>query len=196
MKQAAIISVDPGVKTLGELNINEHRLAALSRSLTDTSSKSSSKSAIPNLLFGINGRTSSDFSSKISMLRLVAGIMIIASVILPSATSFPASHTALLCALGLSVMFGVFTRIAGLASAAVLGSGVLASLSSGALDLTSACFASIALIFAVLGPGRYSCDFYLRNALRKLMATKKQTPAAESELDYRAYNNIDSRLRY
>lgn len=195
MKQATIISVNPGIKTLGELHINEHRLASISRNLSDTSHKTAGQLSIPDLIFGISRRTSSDFSSKMSFLRVVIGVVLTACCLLSySGTFFPTSYNFILAFSGISIGFGFLTRISGMTISIITGYHALTSFATTTPDIAAAVFASLSLIFAVLGPGKYSCDFYLLNMLRKAMSQKKRNSSSETGFNYKAYNNIDSRL--
>ena len=117
MNEANVISVDPGVKTLGELCVNDHRLARISRKISGPGRKVAAPFRhIMNLLFGINRRVNSQLSGKMMILRLTCGTMFILMALLPMemtdilAARFTADSI-MLCAIGISMIFGLFSRI-------------------------------------------------------------------------------------
>ena len=132
-----------------------------------------------------------------SLVRVVTGLVMATCFILgPTVTSISASHSLIMAALGISIGFGFLTRVTGIAVSAIVGYQAIASFSTLTPDVAAAALASVAFIFAVLGPGKYSCDSYLRNMLRRSMSNTKKNSTTETGFDYRAYNNIDSRLNY
>ena len=112
MNEANVISVDPGVKTLGELCVNDHRLARISRKISGPGRKVAAPFRhIMNLLFGINRRVNSQLSGKMMILRLTCGTMFILMALLPMemtdilAARFTADSI-MLCAIGISMNVG------------------------------------------------------------------------------------------
>lgn len=199
MNEAHVISVDPGVKTLGEICVNNQRLARISRTLSAPGRRVVAPfRKIMNILFGINQKVNNQFSGKMMLLRFVCGVLFVASVLVPMD---PASildlqfgvESAMLVGVGISLVLGLFTRLTALAGAVVFGFQVYVALTAGIVEAMPAAIMMLMLFFSVMGPGLYSVDSLMRKGLIKLSRTRARArkPVA---FDYRAYTIIDRRI--
>lgn len=203
MNEANVISVDPGVKTLGELCVNDHRLARISRKISGPGRKVAAPFRhIMNLLFGINRRVNSQLSGKMMILRLTCGTMFILMALLPMemtdilAARFTADSI-MLCAIGISMIFGLFSRITTLTGTVWFGIALYNSMAVSEPDTMSAMLVMVTAIFSVLGPGLYSMDRYLRRALIILAQKsikKGRRKNCKAGVTFRAYNDVDRRV--
>ncbi|MDE7180708.1 MAG: hypothetical protein K2N88_05870 [Muribaculaceae bacterium] len=202
MNNANVISVNPGVKTLGELNINEINLARLSRTISNTGRSTSSFKKALDFTFGIGRTTASSMSSRLLAVRTVAGSLFSAFGTLSLAGSSMIALPHLLAVsslvLGLSLLTGLCTRIASLAAAAMAFIASYSALMSGTLDSTALLVAVSGVVFCVLGPGRYSADAYLRSGLHRIYRNMHrydpERNADKLNFEYNAFSAVD-RLR-
>ena len=198
MNEAHVISVDPGVKTLGELRINEDRLAKISRTLTAPGRHVATPfEGLFNALFGINKRVNGQFSGKMLLLRVVCGSLLAGTALLPLApadiTSMNIPASALVMAfVGISMVFGFFSRLISLGGACWFGYSLYTSLMGGIPDLTAGALAMVMMIFSVMGPGLYSLDRMMRRGLLRLCRRSRKTRG--HGFDYRAYGVVDRRV--
>lgn len=200
MNETNVISVNPGVKTLGELCVNEHRLARISRKISEPGRKAVAPfRRVLNHLFGINRKVNAQLSGKMMVLRLICGTLFIALALVPMSMSEirEANFTAdsiVLCAAGISMAAGLFSRLTTMAGAVWYGISLYNSITVSEPDAASAMLVMVMAIFCVLGPGLYSVDRYLRRAIMALVRGGKKTRRHERGISFRAYGDVDRRI--
>lgn len=203
MNEAQVISVNPGTKTLGELNISENKLSRISRRLTAPARNMVSPfKKIVDLLFGLNSKVNAQFSGKMMLLRLLFGSLLIASVLLPMhpddilALDF-GPHSIALIIFGVSMVFGFLSRLVSLGCAGWFGYRVYASIMVANPDITAVSLLMFAVMFWVLGPGLYSVDQMIRHILFTLSSKYRQRQIRNRMIKasgYRAYSSVADRV--
>lgn len=199
MNQANVISVNPGVKTLGELNIGTSSVAKISRSIVrPVRAGRSAAGAALRLLFGVTPHGGA-FSAKMALLRLTGAALAISMALWQASdvTGLLATQNLLALVFGLSLISGLFTRIVSALTTAFYGTSLYASVIAGTPVFTAASLAMTALAFTLLGPGRFSIDrLILRGlrALRRALRRQRQRRAERRAFDYRAYHYMDRRV--
>lgn len=200
MNQTNVISVNPGVKTLGELNIGNSTIVRISRKLTRPGRVSASPfKAIVRFVFGVSRDRSGTFSTKMAMLRMSAAAITILAVLWQSGglEAAPTAPVLAMLAFGVSLALGLFTRLVAASAMAICGYMFYLSIMGGTPDAMSAVSLVVSLMFALLGPGRYSADqlivkgftaIYRRSRARAARREKK------AEFDYKAYHRVDRRV--
>lgn len=192
MERANVISVNPGVKTLGELNIDQFKLAEISRSLTAPGHESHVLRDTLSFVTGMNvaGRRN-------SRPLLYARICAAAVFALLAATSTASSLCVLYSVMAFSLATGTLLRpISAISASALLWSAFASLGGMEAIDTTVVLAASATLTFMFIGAGRISADRWIFKLLTS--ASKKRKEASkqpDSPLDYRAYRLADRRLR-
>lgn len=200
MSKAQVISVNPGVKTIGELSRYD-RLARLSRAIAPTgvSHKSLFKKAV-NMLFGLNKGVNTQLSGKLMLLRILCGGLMVSSVILPMAPadlfSFNiATESIVMIALGTSLLLGFLSRLTSYAGVAWFGYMLTLSLIEGVPEVSYGALMLLMLVFSVLGPGLFSADQLLRKALFAIRRSARQRKQKDpTVLDYRAFSQVERRI--
>lgn len=202
MNNAKIISVDPGIKTLGELNINEINLSRLSRTISNPGASRTSFKNVLNFIFGINSRNSQALSSKVLAFRIFAGSLFTALGAMALTGTGMAAVPELLsitcCIFGVSLMTGLLMRV--LSACAVIVSLYCAYISfmSGAVDSFSLLTAITAFTGCLFGPGLYSSDSFIRRALygiyRNMHRYDPERNADNLQFDYNAFASVESRI--
>ncbi len=200
MSKVQVISVNPGVKTIGELS-RYNRLARLSRAIAPTTAKHHSlfKRTV-NLLFGLNKGVDTRLSGKLMLLRLLCGSLMVSSVAIPmiSAEIFSFQmgiESMVMLTLGVSLMLGFLSRLTSYAGVAWFGYNLALSLIAGVPEVSYGALMLLMLVFSVLGPGLFSADQLLRKALfamRRSMRQRKRKDA--TVLDYRAFAQVERRI--
>ena len=202
MNSVRVISVNPSEKTLGEKLFNQNRLSTISRCLAKPGRKLGfSWAKFANFLFGINRNVNSQLSGKLFLLRLLCGAAVLASVLVPMhpdavmAFDFELMKVPALL-FGTMLVTGLFLRPASVVAAGWFGFIAYRSVMAGAFDLEAASMTLVALIFTVLGPGRYAIDQIFRHAVFALgrINRRKRSRKAGRGLDYRAYVSVDRRV--
>lgn len=200
MNQTNVISVNPGVKTLGELNIGNSTIVRISRRLTRPGRVSASPfKAIVRFVFGVSRDRSGSFSTKMAMLRMSAAAITILAALWQSGglEAAPTAPVVAMLAFGVSLALGLFTRLVAASATAICGYMFYLSIMAGTPDVMSAVSLVASLMFALLGPGRYSADqlivkgftaIYRRSRAR---AARREKKAA---FDYKAYHHVDRRV--
>lgn len=200
MNQANVISVNPGVKTLGELNVGNSRIARISRRLAQPVRKpASTLRNFFSLVFGISRSDRGAFSSKMVTLRLMAGAMLTGAAVwhADGFSSLPPVPVLLMLSLGVSLVLGLFTRIVSAASAVGCGYLLYLSVMAGEPDFLAASACLVSLVFAMLGPGRYSADQLMLKvlaAIRRSSRARRARKASGRAFDYKAYHYMDRRV--
>lgn len=204
MEKVQVISVNPGIKTIGELREGRFRLAEISRAIAPVrqSNSQSFKKAV-DVVSGLNNNISSLFSAKMALLRVACASLFAFLLLAPVAGSVSMSElltteymsAGLLC---LSMLAGFLTRPLSYTGASWFGYGFVLSALAGSPDVTQGALMLLSLIFAVLGPGLYSADQLIRRGLfsmhRKIHKRRKAS-MTRTELDYRAFSQIDQRVK-
>lgn len=200
MNQTNVISVNPGVKTLGELNIGNSTIVRISRRLTRPGRVSASPfKAIVRFVFGVSRDRSGTFSTKMAMLRMSAAAITILAALWQSGglEAAPTAPVLAMLAFIVSLALGLFTRLVATSAMAICGYMFYLSIMGGMPDAMSAVSLVVSLMFALLGPGRYSADqlivkgftaIYRRSRARAARREKK------AEFDYKAYHRVDRRV--
>lgn len=197
MIETKVISVNPGVKTFGEMSMSNMSLVRFSRSLSSPGRKVISPfRKTVNAILGINSHVNDQFSGKMMVMRLLFGsVLILLSVcelngvrLFESGTSV---HPLLLLGVGVSLTIGLLGRLVCLAGAGWIFYSVVTGVVAGSLpDLFNVMLALTMTVFGVLGPGRYCIDQFIRRSMytlsRKYRSNrKKKSPRVT--LYYRAY---------
>lgn len=201
MSNAKIISVDPGIKTLGELNINEINLTRLSRTISNPGRKSTFKNTL-NMVFGINSRTDAGISSKMFGLRLIGGTLMTAlgalSLSGSAMVALPHMLTVACLAFGISLLTGSFTRLISMATACIALFTAYTAFSAGSLDTVSLMTAMLGIGACVIGPGHYSADSLMRRQIFRLYRNAhRYDPERNADnlmFDYNAFAAVERRI--
>lgn len=200
MSKVQVISVNPGVKTMGELSIY-NRLARLSRAIAPTTVRHHSlfKRTI-NLLFGLNKGVGTRLSGKLMLLRLLCGGLMVSSVAIPMTSAEILSlqmgmESVIMFALGISLMLGFLSRLTSYTGVAWFGYNLALSLIQGVPEVSYGALMLLMLVFSVLGPGLFSADQLLRKALFAMRRNMRQRRRKDATvLDYRAFAQVERRI--
>lgn len=195
MNIANVISVNPGVKTLGELRINDRALGTIGRKLSLKRKKAVSplKTAV-NLALGLNSRVTSFFSGKMMLLRLIFGALFISMALVPMTPEAILSGSfdtvsAVECAVGVSVAFGLFARLASLFATGFFGWIFYLSCEGGNIEWMYAVITAVTLTVCVLGPGMYCIDQFIRRCIYHMSSRRKEQK--NDCMSYNAYLKVD-----
>lgn len=183
MNATQVISVNPGKKTIGEL-LQEASKYEPVQSIVNTSPAKPRRTSILNALTGISSKTSASTSRRMLFLRAIT------SAILGSLAwySWNSGQEPILfiplIVLGALLLTGFMTRIVSIGMMAICiyfaVTGMAGAVISGALAFT-------ALVFAILGPAKYSLDQCIRLAFIRHSERKKPHKV---QLDYRSYTRL------
>lgn len=195
MEKVNVISVDPGIKTLGEINVSQFRLADISRSLSAPSRKTDTLHELTDFILG-TGISTRRMSRRLACVRIILASLGVAVSIWEYSCGQP--ELCIACAvLSCSMLLGFLLRpvcTLGVATVAIcLCDGSFQTLSADIFGILSA--ASAFFCIAILGPGRYSADYKLAKMIRGSRKSERKEPAETTEFDYRAYSVMDRRLR-
>lgn len=202
MNNAKIISVDPGIKTLGELNINEINLSRISRTISNPGAgKTSFKNAL-NFIFGINSRNSQALSSKVLAFRILAGTLFLAlgamTLTGTYATGVPELLGLTCCAFGVSLIAGFFMRVISACAAIFALYCSYISFMAGTVDSVSLMTAITAFTGCLFGPGLYSSDSFIRRSIfgiyRNMHRYDPERNADNLQFNYNAFASVESRI--
>lgn len=202
MTDARIISVNPAEKSLGEKLLNQKCLGTISKCISDSSRIGLTIGRCVNLFFGLNGKINLQLSSKLLFLRLVAGAVLICSVLLPVQSvdllSFGFEpQNMFIIAFAFSLVFGFFTRVCSIAALGWYGYLLYSSIAASAPDVSLLPVMGVGVMFWILGPGMFSFDQLVRCGLMAVRNSIKRSAGKSSRpttLDYRAYSTVESRL--
>lgn len=203
MNNAKIISVNPGIKTLGELNINEINLSRLSRTISNPGQRSSHVKDILNFVFGLNSKVNTQFSNKMLSIRILGGLLMtglgMSAYLGSSLTAMPQMLALTTGIFGISLLSGCLTRVVSLLTAAVGAFFIYQSIGAGVLDMSALLVAITAVFSVILGPGHYSVDMFLRRSLHRIYRhANRYDPernASKLNFEYNAFASVDDRLR-
>lgn len=203
MGKARIISVNPGIKTIGELGLKSSRLARISRTIANSGiyKKSLFRKTI-NLLFGIDNRIDTRLSSKLMLLRVLCGVLMVSSVLVPMSPSAIVSldfgpMPAMMCLLGISLTLGFLSRLTSYAGAGWFGYNLAMSIIHATPDASAGALMLLMLVFSILGPGMFSTDQLIRRglfSLRRRILENRHRKGRRPELDYRAFSQLEHRI--
>ena len=202
MTDARIISVNPAEKSVGEKLLNQRRLANLSRCLSNNGcSDGISLGRCVNLFFGLNKKIDMQLSAKLFLFRMVCGVGLVASQLLPmhpdDIMMFDFSlNSLLIMAFGFSIFFGLFTRLSAIAASGWFGYLLYGSIAIGEPDAMLVLLSIISLGLWTFGPGQFSFDQLIRMGLIAIRKRVRKSASAGNSngLDYRAYSSLEGRL--
>lgn len=203
MGRAQIISVNPGVKTTGEIGSRYGKLARISRTIAPTvkTPKTMFYKEL-NLLFGLNKGVNTQLSVKLLLLRVVCGALMVLTVLLPMTTNEIVSmqfaiESMVMCLLGVSLLLGFLSRITSYAGVAWSGYNLVTSIMNGTPDMACGALMLLMLVFSVLGPGMFSADQLIRKSVMAARRTARQHRGKvkhSANLDYRAFSQVEHRI--
>ncbi len=195
MNIAETISVNPVSKTLGVLNPEATLEFIRSHSSANEAKKSKTeKKSVRNFLLASSTPGVKDFGSSMLLFRwlfsailIVSGSFILAGEI-TSPFAFVDSQLFAISEIvvGGMLTLGLFSRIVMIASCLFFGYASFLSIEAGIFDMQNLLFCLGSLVFAIMGSGRYSCDFLIRKSII-LHRRRKQRQLREDRLSYRAY---------
>lgn len=205
MADVNVISINPGKKTLGALNIDVIEKVARSCRPAGHAIRIPKTKTVCNFIFGINKAVTSAWSSKLWICRSIISALFIAEGIISvmAGVSGTDLHLAIFNIIAGTLIFpGLFTRITaisgfilylamGAASIPGLGLSFPVPAHEG-LDFGALAQSSAFLFLAITGPGRYSIDQLLRRSIflsAKRRAIKRARNAAARRLSYKAWNS-------
>ncbi len=181
MEKASVISVNPGVKTLGELNISQFRIAEFNRNLAVPGHGKNALRDALYLLTGVQARESKNISAKLLSARILLAIAAFAVAIISLTSDAGSAMGWISTVVALSSLSGVLCRISCISAAAAI-------LCTMPLDITSMALAIAPAVIAILGPGRLSGDALIRKTILRAAKSRKEKQSTR-ELNYRAYFN-------
>lgn len=183
MNATQVISVNPGKKTIGEL-LQEASKYEPVQSIVKSSPAKPRRPSILNALTGISSKTSASTSRRMLFLRVITSAMLAGL----AWYSWHSGHEPILSiplvALAASLLTGFMTRIVSIGMMAICiyfaMTGMAGAVISGALAFT-------ALVFAILGPAKFSLDQCIRLACIRHAKRRCQT---KTKLDYKSYTRL------
>lgn len=191
---AQVISVNPAVKTRGELMASDSKISKISRSFATTTGNEDSLKSFLNTLLGISNRTHNGLSSKMLAVRLLCGAWLIATSAFPFTMHALPTESIIGMSLGLAIGLGLLTRPASLAGAGWYIYSALPSLLAGDFTSTYALTSIILLSIGIIGPGRFSLDQVCRYCILRISRRNRRNRKRELKMDYRAYIMADRRV--
>lgn len=188
MNATQVISVNPGKKTIGELLLEARKNEPASHSIVAAVTRKPKGHSLMNALTGISAKASKSTSRRLLFLRVITAA-ILGGLAWYSwyAEAEPMLFIPLIV-LGGSLLTGFLTRIV---SIGMLGTFVYFAFQGLAAPVISGALAFTALVFAILGPGRYSIDQLIRHAA--LSASKRRNSSStipRMKFDYRSYSRL------
>lgn len=186
MNTANVISVNPGRKTLGEVNAPLY-FERITRTIAQSHKIKKPGIGLLNFILGVNPAVNDSISWKLIALRSVYGIALslLAGYFMLQGTANTA--TIAIAATGISLIFGIFSRLCALSCTSILiVLSVMGYMLTGTINTLQISIASFSMIFAVLGPGKFSVDQLIRRSIirmKKHHTTTKKSPT----LTYNVY---------
>lgn len=203
MNQANVISVNPGIKTIGELRVNEHVARKISHAIANTAPQNSiTFKSVIDFMTGINSRITGHLSMKIMMLRVVCGTLLLGMVLIPMSSAniydldFSVTEVVGIIA-GFSIIFGAFMRVVCFGCASFLSYNLYIHVLNSGLELSGLAEIGMLLIFTIMGPGMYCIDQLLRRGIYSIIRKRAKRAKAklnESSFEYNAYEMLDRRI--
>lgn len=188
MKTPAVISVNPATKTLGaiseEAKMYDRPIAGIVSRITVTPRLKESL----NILTGISTPAMTGASARIMTIRIVIGAALIISYAVVLSSGNPTTILIPALVLGISLLSGFLTRIVSVATMVCMILFVI----NGNAELPTALLTGFAaFIFAVIGPGIYSIDQFLRKSIfRRYMRNRRHHKQLRTNMNYKAYTRI------
>lgn len=164
--QAKVISVNPGKKTLGrfwEEGLAGHEVG---RRIIRTIAVPAKPAGYIAALTGISTDTGRTMSLNLLLLRLLLGcgmIVMAAMLLVGTVTVQVAAIVA-----GVSILLGMFCRPVCIIASILFAITTFNGLDAGMFQWETAVIGVVSVVFAVLGPGRFSVDQLIRSALIRL----------------------------
>lgn len=195
MNNINVISINPAQSAKGALHPEVfERIAREYRVNRDTAKINVSSKRAINFLFGINKGITTRQSAALFSTRSILGLGMTACGIISGITLTAFTPATMMVVLGVSLFSGLFTRLTSAAAMGVFGFFSAMSYLSGMMpDITVIASFAIALLFMVVGPGRFSIDQIMRQAMYKSAKRRARARAiklAENRLSYRAIQYI------
>lgn len=193
MNATQVISVNPGKKTIGELLLEARDNEPATHSIVATVARKPKGHSIMNALTGISSKASQSTSRRLLFLRVITATILGG---LAWYSWYAGAEPMLfipLIVLGGSLLTGFLTRIV---SIGMLGTFVYFAFLGFAAPVISGALAFTALVFAILGPGRYSIDQLIRHTAISAAKRRNSIPAAPRsayphlKFDYRSYSHL------
>ncbi|MCH5225991.1 MAG: hypothetical protein J1D77_08305 [Muribaculaceae bacterium] len=186
MKINDTISVNPSKKTLGHV---ETPVSSIFRSPVIGVDSARDNVDILQLVFPTTKSGLAEYEKFALPIRtLFATILIVTGITLLSASASVALGICSLC-FGGCLAIGLFTRPVMLgASVFYCITGALA-LRAGSPDLLVFSLMFGSLIFAMMGSGKYSCDFLIRSSIKRAKR-RSESRRRENALSYKAFHNL------
>lgn len=190
MSAPRTISVNPCQKTLGEFNYSHEAMAKVSRRLTSTGTKDEfSYKRLVNFLLGLDSHTNMRFSLRILVLRLIFAFVL-------SIMASNGIEPLMFSIIAVSIALGFCTRIISLAGTIALISAFYTGIMNGDTSIITIATTLFTALFCYFGPGRISLDIIIRKDLFKSMVKgNKREIEVVKEMDYKAFLNLESRLK-
>ena len=196
MTRMNVISIDPAQATKGAMLSDISQSFRIKGSVLADIERPREKRESLNIISGINNRISTIMSSRLFLLRLFMGILLLALGIYPylpydvmtiSGVS-PVPQYVNICeiVLGGTLLLGLFSRITSTAGFVFFTYLTVNSAMEGTINLEPVIPAIISIIFMVTGPGIYSTDQLIRRTLIKKINNRRNRRNAE-RFSYRAY---------
>lgn len=196
MTRMNVISIDPAQATKGAMLADISQSFRIKGSVLADIERPREKRDSLNIISGINNRISTIMSSRLFLLRLFMGILLLALgiysylpyEIITIAGVSPVPEYVDICeiVLGGMLLLGLFTRISSTAGFLFFTYLTVSSVLEGTVNLGLVIPAIISIIFMVTGPGIYSTDQLIRRTLIKKINNRRNRRKAE-RFSYRAY---------
>lgn len=178
------------MKTIGELRVDDHRLATISRSLTAPGRKTNHTKNFINFIFGINSKVTRQFSSKMLLMRFVCGALFLWVGLTPLLQGSVDMMSVTQTALGASIVLGLFTRLVSLTGICMFfWSSYATFMQTQTPEYTIVAIMVVLAFFAIMGPGRYCTDQFMRRGLIWLSRPRKSRKI--DSMSYKAYEFAD-----
>ncbi len=209
MADVKVISVNPGIKTVGALNFEF--IGKVARTCSSPVSKAVNNQRVKkvcNHIFGIDRSSTDVEATKLLLIRVIAAVFLVALGITgldPVQLTADPDINIFNIVIGCMILSGLFTRIASICGFLLyaflvasqfygLGSSITATSGSATPDLALICMSMIFLFLAITGPGRYCIDQLLRMGIVRIAERKsdkrsqrKNLREAEARMSYKAW---------
>lgn len=189
-----VISINPSVKTLGELNLPSMNLECLSRSFSNPGIKSTAKSDLTGLFFGTSHKTGKWMQFKVLAIRIIcAALLVYTGLIEGIPHNINNIESIIMLTAAGSMALGFMMRpLTVIAAAFLIFTGTWRS-ASDAIDMTTLFQTAACLVPCILGSGRISIDSIITRYIGRRKAMNRRRSRSR-EMDYRAYSTLERRL--
>lgn len=189
----AIIKVNPAVDALGSLN-KDMALNAI-RMNVYKEGREAAKEKSGKLLRVLFGQTSVGINSSRTILitRMLFGIvMILGGFMIGSELGNKYCAASVIGVVtGFMLLPGILTRVSLIISSLYMGYFALTGLVAGNIEMIEMIMASGSLIFALIGPGRFSADAILRRNIFRMVRRRETHNLMERRFSYKAMQYAD-----